>query len=106
MIDYQPTLKIDPEDLNSDFNFLLAALKDLNAVDVDISQWANIHETILNKMNYVLQTIEDKLSGGAVLGLYNNLLSVLNNALPNLINDYGSVTEEAPNENNDDYGSV
>ena len=57
-------------------------------------------------MNYVLQTIEDKLSGGAVLGLYNNLLSVLNNALPNLINDYGSVTEEAPNENNDDYGSV
>ena len=106
VIDYQPTLKIDPEDLNSDFNFLLAALQDLNAVDVDISQWANIHETTLNQMNYVLQTIEDKLSGGAVLGLYNNLLSVLQGALPNLINDYGSVTEEAPNENNDDYGSI
>ena len=106
VIDYQPTLKIDPEDLNSDFNFLLAALKDINSIDVDLSQWANIHETVLNQINYVLQTIEDKLSGGAVLGLYNNLVSVLNNALPNLINDYGSITEEAPNENNDDYGSL
>lgn len=106
VIDYQPTLKIDPEDLNSDFNFLLAALKDMNAINIDLSQWANIHETVLNQMNYVLQTIEDKLSGGAVLGLYNNLVSVLDNALPNLINDYGSITEEAPNENNDDYGSL
>lgn len=106
VIDYQPTLKIDPEDLNADFNFLLAALKDMNAIDINVSQWANIHETVLNQINYVLQTIEDKLSGGAVLGLYNNLLSVLDGALPNLINDYGSVTEEAPNENNDDYGSL
>ena len=106
VIDYQPTLKIDPEDLNADFNFLLAAIKDLNSTDVDLSQWANIHETVLNQINYVLETIEDKLSGGAVLGLYNNLLSVLNGALPQLINDYGFVTEEAPNENNDDYGSI
>lgn len=105
-IDYQPTLKIDPEDLNSDFNFLLAALQDLHSIDVDVSEWTNIHNAVLNQINYVLQTIEDKLSGGAVLGLYNNLVSVLNNALPQLINDYGSVTEEAINENNDDYGSI
>ena len=106
VIDYQPTSKIDPEDLNSDFNFLLAALKDANSIDIDLSEWANIHETVLNQINYVLQTIEDKLSGGAVLGLYNNLVSVLDSALPNLINDYGSITEEAANENNDDYGSL
>ena len=54
--------------------------------------------------NYAIQTIQDKLSGGAVLGLYNNLLNVLDNALPSLINDYGYVTEQANNENNDDYG--
>lgn len=105
-IDYQPTLRIDPEDLNSDFNFLLAALQDQQTVDINISEWANIHDEVLNKINYVLQTIEDKLSGGAILGLYNNLLSVLDSALPQLINDYGSVTEEADNENNDDYGSL
>ena len=72
----------------------------------DLSQWTNIHETVLNQINYVLETIQNKLSGGAVLGLYNNLVSVLSNALPNLINDYGSITEEAPNENSDDYGSL
>ena len=105
-IDYQPTLKIDPEDLNSDFNFLLAALQDLHSIDINVTEWANIHETVLGQINYVLQTIEDKLSGGAVLGLYNNLLSVLNDALPKLINDYGLITEAAANENNDDYGSL
>ena len=31
VIDYQPTAKIDPEDLNNDFNFLLAAIQDLHA---------------------------------------------------------------------------
>jgi len=106
IIDYQPTEKIDPEDLNSDFNFLLAALKDLNAIDVDMDHWENIHETLLNQINYVIETIEDKMSGGAVLGLYNNLVNVLAGALPLLINDYGSITEEAPNENNDDYGGI
>ena len=55
-------------------------------------------------MEYTNRVIEDKLSGGAVLGLYRNLLSVLSNALPVLINDYGLITEMAPNENNDDYG--
>ena len=29
VIDYQPTAKIDPENLNSDFNFLVAAFRDL-----------------------------------------------------------------------------
>jgi hypothetical protein len=106
VIDYQPTLKIDPEDLNSDFNFLLAALQDLNAIDIDLSEWENVHDTLLAEIDYVLQTIEDKMSGGAVLGLYNNLVSVLANALPVLINDYGYITEEAINENNDDYGSI
>ena len=102
VIDYQPTSKIDPEDLNADFNFLLAAFQDLRNVDIDLSQWANIHDNVLSKIDYTINLIEDKLTGGGVLGLYNNLLSVLND----LINDYGSVSEEASNENNDDYGSI
>ena len=104
IIDYQPTAKIDPEDLNADFNFLLAAFQDLRTVDVDLSSWANTHDNVINFLNYTLGIVEDKLSGGGVLGLYNNLLSVLASALPELINDYGSITEAAPNENNDDYG--
>ena len=104
IIDYQPTAKIDPEDLNSDFNFLLAAFQDLRAVDVNLSEWANTHDNVINFLNYTLGIIEDRLSGGGVLGVYNNLLSVLSNALPALINDYGSITETAPNQNNDDYG--
>ncbi|MBR4624039.1 MAG: hypothetical protein IKO56_00710, partial [Alphaproteobacteria bacterium] len=96
----------DPEDLNSDFNFLLAAFQDLHNIDIDLSSWANVHDNLLAQINYALQTIEDKLSGGSVLGLYNNLLNVLDSALPSLINDYGYVTEAANNENNDDYGSL
>ena len=102
VIDYQPTSKIDPEDLNSDFNFLLAALQDIQTINLDLAQWSNVHDNLLNKIDYVMQTIEDKLSGGAVLGLYYNLVSVLNS----LINDYGSVDEDADDENNDDYGSI
>ena len=106
VIDYQPTQKIDPEDLNADFNFLLAAFQDLQEINIDLTSWENIHDNLTTQINYVLQTIEDKFSGGAVLGLYNNLLNVLDNALPTLINDYGYITEPANNENNDDYGSL
>ncbi len=106
IIDYQPTAKIDSEDLNSDFNFLLAVLQDLNFIDINVAQWANIHDNVLTKINYVLDTISDKMSGGAVLGLYNNLLNVLDGALPKLINDYGYVTEEADHANSDDYGGL
>ena len=106
VIDYQPTLKIDPEDLNSDFNFLLAAFQDLSGININLAEWTNIHDNVLAQINYVLDTISDKMSGGAILGLYNNLLNVLNDALPSLINDYGYVTEEADNANNDDYGSL
>ena len=102
VIDYQPTAKIDPEDLNSDFNFLLAALQDIRTIDIDLAQWANVHDTLLTKIDYVISTIEDKMSGGAILGLYYNLISVLDE----LINDYGSVDEDADDENNDDYGSI
>ena len=102
VIDYQPTSKIDPEDLNSDFNFLLAALQDIQTINLDLAQWSNVHDNLLNKIDYAVQTIEDKLSGGAVLGLYYNLVSVLDS----LINDYGSVDEDADDENNDDYGSI
>lgn len=102
VIDYQPTSKIDPEDLNSDFNFLLAALQDIRTIDIDLAQWSNVHDNLLNKIDYVIDTIEDKMSGGAVLGLYYNLISVLDS----LINDYGSVDEDADDENNDDYGSI
>ena len=104
IIDYQPTAKIDPEDLNADFNFLLAAFQDLRAVDVDLTEWANTHDNVMAFLNYTMEVIQDKLSGGGVLGLYNNLLDVLADALPTLINDYGSITEIAPGQNNDDYG--
>lgn len=104
VVDYQPTAKIDPEHLNADFNFLLAAFQDLRAVDVDLDEWANTHDNVMQFLEYTTQLIQDKLSGGGVLGLYNNLLQVLSGALPNLINDYGSITEPAPNENCDDYG--
>ncbi len=106
VIDYQPTEKIDPEDLNSDFDFIVAALQDIQTINIDLSQWANIHDTVMKKLDYVMATIEDKMSGGAVLGLYYNLVSVLEDALPKLINDYGSVTEHASGDNNDDYGSI
>ncbi|MCL2338633.1 MAG: phage tail fiber protein [Proteobacteria bacterium] len=112
-IDYQPTAKIDPEDLNGDFNFLLQALRDRNELDIDIDQWQNLHDNVMTLMNntmgqiqYAVGLIQDKLSGGAVLGLYNNLLSVLADALPDLINDYGNVTDPALNQNADDYGKL
>ena len=104
IIDYQPTDKIDPEDLNDDFNFLLEAFKDLRAVDIDVASWENTHDNVVNFLNYTLDVVRDKLSGGGVLGLYNNLVSVLASALPVLINDYGSVTEPSSGENDDDYG--
>ena len=90
--------------MNSDFNFLLAAFQDLRAVDVDLSTWKNTHDNVVSFLNYTLNVVQDKLSGGGVLGLYNNLVSVLAGALPELITDYGSITEPAPSENNDDYG--
>lgn len=104
IVDYQPTAKIDPEDLNTDFNFLLEAFKDLRAIDIDLVEWKNVHDNVLAQVLYTRNLIEGKLTGGAVLGVYNNLLNVLENALPELINDYGSITEPAPNENKDDYG--
>src|SRR5574344_1087774 len=79
-IDYQATTKIDPESLNSDFNFLLAAFKDLRAVDINLSEWSNTYDNVITLLNYTNQVIQDKLSGGAVLGLYNNLLGVLSDA--------------------------
>ncbi len=104
VVDYQPTAKIDPENLNTDFNFLLEAFRDLRAVDIDIAQWSNIHDNVLTFLKYNMDVIQDKLSGGAVMGLYKNLLTVLDGALPKLINDYGSITEPATGEYNDDYG--
>lgn len=104
VVDYQPTARIDPEDLNTDFNFLLEAFRDLNAVDVDLTEWANTHDNVMKFLQYNMQVIQDKLSGGSVLGLYNNLLSVLSGALPKLINDYGSITEAADVTISDDYG--
>lgn len=104
VVDYQPTAKIDPENLNCDFNFLLEAFRDLNVADIDLAEWSNTHENVLAFLRYNLDVVQDKLSGGGVMGLYKNLLSVLDNALPKLINDYGSITEPATGEYNDDYG--
>lgn len=104
VVDYQPTSKIDPEDLNADFNFLLEAFRDFNAVDEDLAAWSNTHDTVMQFLQYNMQVIQDKLGGGGVVGLYNNLLSVLSGALPKLVNDYGSITEPADVELSDDYG--
>lgn len=104
VVDYQPTAEIDPEDLNSDFNFLLEALRDRNQVDIDLAEWANTHQTVLQFLQYNMQLVQDKLSGGGVIGLYNNLLSVLAGALPRLINDYGYITDAADVTISDDYG--
>lgn len=103
-IDYQPTAKIDPEDLNADFNLLLEALKDVRGIELDLSEWANIHEETLRFLKYNLTVIEDKLTGGSVMGLYNNLVAVLESALPKLVNDYGLITDPADIELSDDYG--
>ena len=105
-VDYQPTAKLDVERLNDDFNFLLEAFRDFNTVDIDIAEWQNTFDNVLYEIKYTKELIEDKLSGGKVLGIFNNLISVLANALPMLINDYGSITDSAPNENNDDYGAI
>ena len=45
-IDYQPTHRIDPEDLNTDFNFLLSAFQDLHSVNIDLMEWTNIHDDV------------------------------------------------------------
>lgn len=103
-IDYQPTAKIDPEHLNSDFNFILEAFKDLYAPNVDIEQWRNTHTNTVAFLEYTNDLISDKMSGGGVLGLYKNLITVLDNALPNLINDYGLISDTASDEDCDDYG--
>lgn len=103
VVDYQPTSKIDPDDLNADFNFLLEAFRDFNAVDEDLAAWSNTHDTVMQFLQYNMQVIQDKLGGG-IVGLYNNLLSVLAGALPKLVNDYGSITEPADVELSDDYG--
>lgn len=104
VVDYQPTSKIDPEHLNSDFNFLLEALKDLQAPNMDIEQWRNTHTNVVDFLEYTNSLIQDKMTGGGVLGIYKNLLMVLDNALPNLINDYGYISDTGVNDVCDDYG--
>ncbi len=104
VVDYQPTAEIDPEDLNSDFNFLLEAFRDLHQIDINLTEWANTHSNVIRFLEYNMELVQDKLTGGGVMGVYNNLVSVLAGALPQLINDYGSITDSAPNENRDDYG--
>lgn len=104
VVDYQPTAKIDPEHLNSDFNFLLEALKDLHAPNVDIEQWRNTHTNVIDFLEYTNSLIQDKMTGGGVLGLYRNLIMVLDNVRPNLINDYGFITSTTPGNISDDYG--
>ena len=104
VIDYQPTAPIDPENLNADFNFLLAAFQDLRGIDIDLGHWKTVHTNMVRMLEQTHRLILDKLTGGGVLGLYNNLLSVLASAQPYLITDYGSVADVAPTENRDDYG--
>ncbi len=105
-IDYQPAAKIDPENLNADFNFILEAFRDLNSVEISIAQWQNIHDNVVHQMDVIKELIEDKTGGGAALGLYNNLLSVLSTAMPRMINDYGTPADTGPSESIDDYGTL
>lgn len=104
VIDYQPTAEIDSEDLNADFNFLLEALRDRCTNDTDLREWINKHDNVLHFLQYNMRLVQDKLSGGGVMGLYNNLVSVLAGALPRLINDYGYITDAADVTISDDYG--
>ncbi|MCL2538495.1 MAG: hypothetical protein FWF34_00705 [Alphaproteobacteria bacterium] len=103
-IDYQPTAKIDPEQLNADFNFLVEALRDINQIDTDMAAWQNVHDKVLGVIHYTRMLIEDKTSGGGTIGLYNNLLSVLSAYIQNAATDYGSITDDAANM--DDYGTL
>lgn len=104
VVDYQPTAPIDPEDLNTDFNQLMAAMNEIDTINIDLVQWANIHERTLAFLDYNMQVIQDKMSGGGVMGLYKNLMSILECAIPNLINDYGTIEPSTGNEECDDYG--
>ena len=83
---------------------MVEAFKDLREIDIDLTEWKNTHNNVMSFLEYNLSVIQDKLGGAAVMGLYGNLVSVLENALPKLINDYGSITDVAPNETRDDYG--
>ena len=104
VIDYQPTSTIDPEHLNADFNFLLSAFQDIYSANVDLTEWQNTHQNVVEFLQYTNDVISDKLAGGGVLGLYRNLLTVLDGALPKLINDYGTISEPAIGQYADDYG--
>lgn len=104
VIDYQPTARLDVEHLNSDFNFLLAAFQDLRSVDSDMAEWSNRHDEIKSLIDYTTQLISDKMSGGGALGLYRNLLMVLDASLPHLISDYGHISDMPPTSDRDDYG--
>lgn len=103
VIDYQPTDRILPQHLNSDFNFLLEALREIDGINIDLAEWNNTHDNILGYLKYAVSLIQDSMSQGA-LGIFNNLLSVLADARPYLINDYGLITDTAPEELRDDYG--
>jgi hypothetical protein len=104
-IDYQPTAKIDPENLNADFNFLLEAFKDLDVTHIELAEWKNARDNIMRQMETVKNMIDDKTGGGGTLGLYNNLLVVLSTLSPRMINDYGAVAD-SENESIDDYGTL
>ena len=103
VIDYQPTAPIDPESLNSDFNFILAAIQDFRGVEMNLTEWELVHHRLMDLLEVTSQLVRDKMLDGAY-GFCGNLLDVLASARPYLINDYGSVTEPAPNEVRDDYG--
>jgi hypothetical protein len=105
-IDYQPAARIDPENLNADFNFLLEAFRDLNSAEIDLAEWRNIHDNVIRQMEYAMDLIEDKIGGGGQLGLFNNLLAVLSTALPRMISDYGNAADSASGDAVDDYGTL
>lgn len=104
VVDYQPTARIDPEDLNTDFNLIIAALQDINQIDVNIAEWKNTYDNIRAFLEYTNNLLQDKMGGGAALGIYNNLTTVLASGLPQMINDYGLIADSTPDENCDDYG--
>ncbi len=109
-IDYQDYSYIVPNQLNSDFNYLLEVCRDIDGKICNISQsedvldrTESIYSSISGRLNTIQNTLSEAMSGGTV-GLFYNLLDVLGAALPSLINDYGSVAEAAVSQ--DDYGCL
>ncbi len=107
-VDYQPNRVIEADQLNSDFNFLLESMKDVAGYSLDAMESSVRYEEmkkwskeLLGQMHYIDDLINSRVGSGQ-MGLFYNLVNVLHNAIPTLIDDYGKITDSVDSE--DDYG--